>query len=188
MGKRLGFFACVLGAVLLLLAGGFLLKNHREEIMAEDHARLVLRELERAIPASPQEVPEGSALTVQGEAYCAILSIPALDLTLPVLENWSYPLLKLAPCRQAGSIQTGDLVIAAHNYDSHFGRLSTLEPGTTVLLTDTAGNRYTYILSHLQELSPYSTDRVLSGEYQLVLYTCTPGGSRRIAAFCIREN
>ena len=45
------------------------------------------------------------------------------------MESWSYPKLKVAPCRYRGSAYLDDLIIAAHNYDRHFGRINTLLPG-----------------------------------------------------------
>ena len=44
--------------------------------------------------------------------------------------EWSYPALKTSPCRYAGTPEEG-LVIAAHNYEQHFARLSLLTAGFT---------------------------------------------------------
>ena len=40
---------------------------------------------------------------VEGYDYIGVLSIPVLDLELPVMDSWSYPQLKLSPCRYEGS-------------------------------------------------------------------------------------
>lgn len=40
---------------------------------------------------------------VAQQDYIGILTIPALGLELPVISQWSYPSLKAAPCRYAGS-------------------------------------------------------------------------------------
>ena len=45
---------------------------------------------------------------------------------MPVLIDWSYAKLKKAPCHYYGTYYEKDFVIAAHNYKSHFGRLSEL--------------------------------------------------------------
>lgn len=53
-----------------------------------------------------------------------------------MLSQWSYPNLKVAPCRYSGSLYQNDLILCAHNYASHFGKLKTLQPGDTLLFTD----------------------------------------------------
>ena len=65
-------------------------------------------------------MPEYTLKSLGDVACIGILEIPALDLNL-VISSWSYSSLRLAPCRYSGSAYKGDLVIAAHNYQSHFG-------------------------------------------------------------------
>ena len=134
----------------------------------------------------PQEVVPDIAVTEPTySAYNGIgyLTIPDLGLELPVLEEWSYDLLKIAPCRHTGSVETDSLVIAAHNYKSHFGRLSSLQIGAEVTFTDLTGQTYHYVLSAMETVSPDDTEAVLNSGYDLVLYTCTSGRAHRVAAF-----
>ena len=63
---------------------------------------------------------------IDGKSYIGMLEIPMLELSLPIAETWSYPQLRETPCRYDGSAYKGDLIISAHNYDSHFGRLKNL--------------------------------------------------------------
>lgn len=87
------------------------------------------------------EMPEVKLDSLEDGACIGILEIPSLDLKLPVISKWSYPLLKKAPCRYSGSVYENNLVIAAHNYRSHFGRLKTLQNGSEVIFTDASGNQ-----------------------------------------------
>ena len=123
------------------------------------------------------------AIDVNGYSCIGVLTIPAIEVTLPVLEDWSYTKLKVAPCRQFGSPNTDDFVIAAHNYQNHFGRLSDLEIGDEVTFTDMDGNEFRYQLVKLVTLDPTAITDVRDSGNALVLYTCTYGGSNRIAAF-----
>ena len=82
-----------------------------------------------------ESASETPASSIERE-YLGVLTIPALGLELPVQTEWSKANLKVSPCRQCGSTAGGDLVIAAHNYKSHFGRLSSLS--RCVLLHRTA--------------------------------------------------
>ena len=102
------------------------------------------------------------------------------------MSDWDYDKLQLAPCRQLGSVYTDDLVIAAHNYDTHFGKLRELSEGETVLFTDMEGIVSTYCVEKLETLSPDAVDTVLNSGYDLVLYTCTKGGRTRVIVFCDR--
>lgn len=131
----------------------------------------------------PPELPE---VEIQGYGYVGWLSIPDIELELPVLSQWDYVRLKKGPCRHAGSSRTDDLVIAAHNYKSLFRNLHQLQPGAEIFFTDMEGIENRYVLVKLETLSPKAVDEVLNSEYDLVLYTCTPGGATRVTAFCQR--
>ena len=191
MNKKYGILFFTMGLLFLLLAGLLFLQLQGEDQAAGVQSRQILRKIrvlqQTEAPTSPAEPTSPPTVTLDGEAYLGILSIPSLDLELPVMNDWSYKKLKTAPCRQAGSIAGDDLVICAHNYSSHFGALHTLEPGTLILLTDAGGQEYSYILAQIATLSPGDTGAVLDTAYSLVLYTCTPGGRNRVAAYCIRE-
>ena len=130
------------------------------------------------------EMPEFT-LSSLGDISCiGILEIPALDLQLPVISEWSYPALRLAPCRYTGSAYKGDLVIAAHNYQSHFGRLKTLSTGSEVIFTDAVGNRFVYQVAVIEALTPWSVEDMTSGEWPLSLFTCTLDSQNRVTVRC----
>lgn len=116
--------------------------------------------------------------------YIGILEIPALELTLPVISQWSYPLLKIAPCRYEGSAYQNNLIIMAHNYASHFGSLSSLRLGDTVTLTDVDGNIFSYQVVELETLQPTAVEEMESGQWDLTLFTCTTGGQTRLTVRC----
>lgn len=130
--------------------------------------------------------PEMPVVMLDGNEYIGFLSIPDLALELPVMSDWSYAQLTIAPCRHYGSSRTDDLVIAGHNYKRHFGSLSTLVEGAEIRFTDMAGIENIYSVRLIEKLSPNEVDAVLNSEYDLVLYTCTPGGATRVVAFCDR--
>ena len=92
---------------------------------------------------------------IDGQDYIGVLAIPGLELKLPVISEWSYPRLKIAPCRYAGSAYTGDLIISAHNYSSHFGKLNHLRVGDTMTFTDIDGNVFHYKVMEIYTLKPY---------------------------------
>ena len=123
-------------------------------------------------------------VTIDGDDYIGTLEIPALNLTLPVMSEWSYPGLKTAPCRYAGSAYRNNLVIAAHNYRSHFGGIGSLKAGERVVFNDTEGNRFLYDVAEIQILDPGDVGEMTAEEWDLTLFTCTPGGRTRLTVRC----
>ena len=122
--------------------------------------------------------------TIDGRNYIGVLDIPALELSLPIISEWSYDALQIAPCRYSGSAYLDNLVIAGHNYRSHFVSLPQLQPGDTVTFTDMDGNVFSYEVSSLETLSPYAVSDMTSGDWALTLFTCTVGGQSRLAIRC----
>lgn len=116
--------------------------------------------------------------------YAGYLSIPSLGLELPVMAQWSYPRLKIAPCIYYGSAAEENLVIAAHNYARHFGRLSKLEKGAEITYTDMEGAVWRYEVETTDVLAPEAVEEMLDAGYALTLFTCTYGGANRVTVRC----
>ena len=204
MPKKAGIAIVALGAALILLALLLLLYNRREDASAGRATESLLSGVEAAVSvqssavnegAEPDGTPEADAETldpelpvaeIDGYGYVGYIELPALGLKLPVMSEWDYDRLKLAPCRQFGSSRTDDLVIAAHNYDNHFGRLKELTAGDTVVFTDMDGIVNTYLVEKTGTIQPSEVDAVQNSGYDLVLYTCTRSGRTRVAVFCRR--
>ena len=77
-------------------------------------------------------------------------------------------------------------MIAANDYENHFGRLKELSEGDTVIFTDMEGIVNTYSVKKIETLNPNEVDAVQNSGYALVLYTCTKGGKTRVTVFCDR--
>lgn len=211
MRHKIGILCITFGTVLILGALSLLSYNQREALRAEAAVNSVLPQLmeqihkdppestgateDATIPEPPTEAPEvtepasGEMDTVEleGHSYIGYVSIPSLQLTLPVIADWSYPKLKLAPCRYYGSVHTRDLVVMAHNYGKHFGGLSRLKGGETVVFADVHGVATEYTVVLVGILNPTDVDKMASGEYDLTLFTCTYGGKTRVTVRC-RQN
>lgn len=123
---------------------------------------------------------------IDGLEYVGILEIPSRDLQLPIQSDWSYPQLKKTPCRYEGSAYLDNLVICAHNYDSHFGCLKELEKGERIIFTDVDGNAFVYQVEKTETLEPNAVEEMTSGEWDLTLFTCTIGGAKRVTLRCNR--
>lgn len=193
-------------AGLLLLAAALSLTGYNlyDGRRAGQSARLAVSRLEAYLPPeAPTESPaqplagrtapadyvlcpgiEMPVQTVDGIGYIGVLEIPALELELPVISQWSYPNLKTAPCRYSGSAYLDNLILCGHNYAAHFGKLKLLRQGDAVTLTDMEGNRFVYTVASLETLGPADIEELESGDWDLTLFTCTVGGQNRVAVRC----
>ena len=192
MPKKAGIIFVTMGVVLILSALLLFLYNEFEDRRAGQQAELLMDEIHSAeieidVTESQETLPaEMPVVEIDGYEYIGYLSIPDLELELPVMSEWDYNRLKVAPCRHFGSSRTDDLVIAAHNYKRHFGPLSKLDIGAEIIFTDMEGIENRYALQELSTLAPDAVDAVQNSGYDLVLYTCTSGGATRVVAFCDR--
>lgn len=205
MNKKKGS-VLMMGGLLLMAAALFLnCYNRWEGRQAEASASAALIQILPKIsrteepdtdPEDTQQTPtpdyllspgmEMPTMEIDGQYYIGILSIPALALELPVMDGWSYAQLKIAPCRYAGSAYLDDLVLAAHNYQSHFGMLKNLSLGDTVTFTDMDGNVFRYEVAALEILASTAIEEMTTKEYDLTLFTCTLDGASRLAVRCDR--
>lgn len=209
MKRKFGIVCMILGALMVFCALGLFLRNNRETEAAETASAAVLPEIKTAIqtnaekkaavpenevPNTPPELltPEELAMTesvIAGRSYIGYLYIPVLELELPVLSDWSYHGLRIAPARYYGTLRGEDLVILAHNYPIHFGRLSELLEGDSVVFTDMDGRVWNYEVVAKDILLPTAVEEMTAGAYDLTLFTCTYGGQNRVTVFCdlVRE-
>lgn len=142
--------------------------------------------MDEILESDDEPYTTGPVTMVGDYEYIGVLDLPARNLSLPIMSDWDYERLKMAPCRQFGSAATDDLVIAGHNYINHFGSLGMLKAGDSVTFTGTDGAVNTYVVSETATISPTETEKVTESGYPLVLYTCTYGRQSRIVIYCSR--
>ncbi len=127
------------------------------------------------------------ALMVDGYEYVGCLSVPALNLELPVMSRLDEYRLKLAPCLYQGTAMADNMIIGAHNYKKHFAALPQLVPGDRVVFTDMTGQVYFYKVAALETLMPYQHRELTETDCHLTLFTCTYGGRKRTVIRCERD-
>ena len=187
MRKWIGVICVFLGVLCILSAIGFVAYNRWEDMNAKDVAQDFLEDVQSIINEEQQPLLNDTKMaTVEVDGYdcIGILSVPVLDLELPVLTDWSYAKLKKAPCHYYGSYYEKDFVIAAHNYKSHFGRLSKLQAGDIVVFTDINNIEHYYEVVLLETLPKNATKEMITSGFDLSLYTCTLGGGSRVTVRC----
>ena len=202
MGK-LGKCCMILGILMLTGALVLFLYNQQEAANAGQAADSLMPKLVEQIqenaasyepePTIPVELPQigqepdpGIMKTaeIDGHDYIGFLSVPSLSLELPIMADWSYPQLRIAPCRYTGTVKGENLVLMAHNYARHFGKISTLVAGDEVFFTDMDGVTTAYQVVASDILEPQSVEEMTAGYYDLTLFTCTYGGKTRVTVYC----
>lgn len=201
--KKKGTIWIGMGLLLVAAALSLIIYNVMDNRRSQVSAQAASAQLARLIPETEPQgfVPEAEAeipdyilnpdmdmpvAQIDGQDYIGELSIPCLDLSLGVISEWSYPRLRISPCRYRGSAYKDDLIIAAHNYSSHFGQLKTLSPGDWVDFTDMDGNEFHYEVALVETLEPTALEEMEAGDWDLTLFTCTIGGSYRVTVRCER--
>lgn len=187
----------VSGILLLAGAAGLTLYNINLDITAGEQSDMVMYELAEFLEDVPirtvttkaalkyeANMGEPAPLDLDGRQYMGLITIPVLGIQLPVQHEWSYPNLKVSPCRMTGSPATEDLVVIAHNYQRHFGNLKLLEIGDEVSVTLVDGTTYVYRVDAKEIVLPTAVEDVTSGEWPLTLFTCTVGGRTRQVIRC----
>lgn len=191
--KRRFFRGLMILGILMLLSGLVLFGYNRVlEYKAGKASESILSEIQKTIEEQQGidgvQHPAPRPIELDGARYFGLLSIPPLDLNLPVQADWSYQKLRSTPCVYSGTIPGGDLVILAHNYSRHFGRIDDLRQGDEIVLTDAAGTEFRYFVQEVLVLDPENRTEMISSGYDLSLFTCTYGGKARITVRCMLQN
>lgn len=174
----------LLSIFLLLISiswGGY---NYFENWQAGRYAKQVISELEKTpksevVVQDYQPIYTGKEMPTQkiGDYYyLGELRIASLNLKLPVINQWDYERLKLAPSLYQGSYYEHNMIIAGHNYQSHFGPLLYINEGAVVEFINIEGEVFQYQVIDTQELEPTEISVLVSGEteeWDLTLFTCT---------------
>lgn len=190
MKRYYGYVSMGLGLALLCAAVGLCWRNRAEEYEAAQAAAYINDIFASEIYTIPTDaVPKTDVeqtVTIDGYAYIGEVNIPSLDLSLPIMAQWSYEGMRIAPGRYAGSVLENDLIIAGHNYSSHFGPLKELKTGDAVQFTDVLGQVYDYTVCDTEIIDGHDAAAMLQGDWDMTLFTCTYGGASRVTIRCRR--
>ena len=209
MKKAVKICCFTLGTALLLAALFLILHNVQEDKKSGEGASSLLDVLKQEIPDKlPTETmqlaedydlfseyeeettPEMETVEIDGNMYIGYIAIPALGVELPVLSEWSYPNLKISPCRYTGNLYENNLIICAHNYSSHFGRISSLHSDDEIIFTNVTGEKFSYQITNIEQLAGTAVEEIQFGnaeDWDLTLFTCTLNGQSRVTVRAVRE-
>lgn len=121
---------------------------------------------------------------INGQMYIGVVEIPSLELELPIISDWDDTKLKISPCRYVGSAYLNNMILSGHSYKNHFRYIRNLVNGDSIIFTDMDGNRFEYEVILQEVIMADDVEGMLDGEWDLTLFTCTPGGKSRNTVRC----
>jgi len=184
-----GVILMTLGLLFIAAAGGLFAFNRIIDKKAGETANIIYESvIENENKDSFRINPDSERVAVvDGVEYIGVISIPSYNITLPVQSDWSLDKLRNSPCRYSGSINNGSLIICAHNYQSHFGKLKYVQVGEKIRFTDMMGITYTYAVSEIELINGNDAEEMKQNDgWDLTLFTCNYSGRQRITLRCVR--
>lgn len=183
-------YLIILGILCILLSITLYIKNKYQELDTGKKSKEMLDIIETKINVSDKEEiksnTEDLVLNISGYDYIGVISIPSLNIKLPIMRETDYDRLAISPCKYYGNINTNDLVLCAHDYVNQFGKISNLKEDDIVIITDVLGNNYVYKVVLTEELNPTDITNMIDSPFDLTLYTCSYGALKRITVRCNR--
>ena len=180
----------VLSGIFLFLSLLLIINNYYEDYKARNISNEIIDEIEKELSMISLKDIEDKDLTgiampkmrIGDYDYIGEISIEKLGIQLPVMDDWDYEKLKIAPTRYSGSVYDKNLVIAAHNYRSHFGGIHLLNIGDYAKFIDVEGHLSEFEVVNIEVLDPTHVEKFIYSEkndWHLTLFTCTLGGTER---------
>lgn len=127
---------------------------------------------------------------IEGYKVVGKISISKIDVEKYILDETTEDSLKESVTKICGPEinKTGNFCMAGHNYGDTFGKISSLEIGDEIVITDTYDRKVNYQVYSIERVSPYDTSclsQETSGEREITLVTCTLGAIKRVVVKAI---
>lgn len=170
-----------LGTILVCYSAVLFVLNQKVEENAKNYSQNVVQQFSDIVQVSSTYVPSEDfnettqqenqlpKISIDNELYTGILTIPTLNLELPIQSDWSYSKLKNTPC----VYEEQPFSIAGHNYTSHFGSLSNLIIGDEVIFTDVNGMQTVYSVELVETIYETEIEALQDESYALTIFTCS---------------
>ncbi|MEE3487737.1 MAG: sortase [Bulleidia sp.] len=176
---------CLVSAVCIIAYNAW---DNAQAVKASNTVLSVMKSNPSSDPVQTLEAPTEAKEEIDGYLYIGTISIPSLEIELPVMDTWDMTRLKIAPCRYAGSYLTDDMVICSHNNTGHLGPVRWMGLGEDVFFTTVDGKIYHYVTTNIETLEPGEVERMVDNStgWDLTIFTCNTYGYTRCAVRCER--
>lgn len=187
--KKLGSLFIALGVLLVMFSLTLTAYNIITDKKGSEAAQKTASQLDEIIPQQTKdgEIPllfgsfDMPQVELDGEMYVGTISIPEINLNLPVASGVTDKTLRKGPCLYSGSVYKKDAIVCGHNYSGHFRRLSSLGIGSQFTFTDSAGRTYEYSVTEVILIDGYDVEQMVEEDnWDITLFTCNYSGRSRI--------
>jgi len=195
--NKIGKILIILGLFLIKISATLLISSYYQDYTSGQKSTEALtifkdnienNQEDNNIDIIEHQTKEMPITTINGIDYIGLITIPDINLELPIISSYDANKLNIAPCRYYGSIYTNDLIICGHSYKTHFKELINLNQGNIIVFTDPTGKKYFYEVLEVEILNPEDVEEMINNEFDLTLYTCTKDGLKRVTIRCNRIN
>lgn len=188
--NKLSKILVFIGITLIIASGIIIITNNYEDNKAKENSKIVLKNLKDNIKEQTKDKSntnikptsiskQDNTIKIDNNKYIGIITIPKLNIELPIMSNYNEEKLKIAPCLYYGTI-SNKIIICAHSYRSHFGTLSKLSQNDKIVITNVDGENIIYEVLEIEVLDSNDIKKMINTEFDLTLYTCTNDGTKRI--------
>ena len=173
----------IIGLILIVVALYLIISYNLKSNKAEKKSKEIYSQLIYVMEQNKEGEQENTQ--IDGNDYLGAIQIQALNLELPVMNDWNYNKLEIAPCRYKGSLDNNDLIICAHNYKGHFGQIENLNFGDIILIKNMSGEVFKFKVEEKERINYKDIEQMNSGDWDLTLFTCDMSARGRIAVRCV---
>lgn len=173
---KLSTVLAVAGILLMSAAVILVVINHLSTVKYKEEAAELAEELMSLMP----EISEGfiyersdygmPASELDGKDYVGILEIPLYSVKLPVAAKWDKSELKKAPCRFAGSVYDGTMVIGGSDNAGQLDFMENITETDALYFTDMSGERFSFTVTEIEKTKDASEKTLTDGDFDLVIF------------------
>lgn len=203
-------FVCFLLLTIIILSGILITKINKTYAYDKEIYNEVYKEYEEILNDKPINTQNRLKININsstsnkpirtfknstGSTYrtIAVIDIPKINLSYPIINDYSDENLNIAPTKFVGPApnEVGNFVVVGHNNWNRefFSNLNKLEKGDTVTITDYNKNSLNYQVTDMYEVNQNDfscLDQNTNGNIELTLITCIKyKKNKRLVVKCV---
>ncbi len=194
--KKKSIFTRVLmaaGILLIAAAVSLLLIDQNSQKKYAESSRETAALLQSLIPEAHGGMYTGGTIVempvmeIGGTDFVGILEVPSYNVLLPVQSDWQKKDVVCHPCRYAGSMYYGSLVIGGSMNQGQLDFLEWASLNDLIAVTDMTGLRTSYLVYDVVHTKDVSDENLTGQGADLVLFARNTYGSDYTLVLCERK-
>lgn len=172
--RKLQNIGLITGCLLLFLSLSTLISTQlynsycQEKMQQQTETILSLIPEPKASVLTYQPDTDMPALTLDKTDFISILEFPKQNRKFPINAKWEKTYA--TPCRYAGSIYDGSLVIGGTNQNGQFDFIKTVCVNDKVLCTNMTGTQYSYTITDITYRKHADNDTIYESNDDLIIF------------------